>query len=61
VLVETLLGEEYISFYDQMYGIWIPNEMILKRTNYAWFAQLTPDQIFESSFILAKHFVSALV
>jgi hypothetical protein len=61
VLVETLLGEEYISFYDQMYGIWIPNEMILKRTNYAWFAQLTPDQIFESSFILAKHFVSALI
>lgn len=60
VLVDTLLAEDYISFYDQMYGIWIPADMILKRNHYAWFASLSPEEIFQSHFILAKHFVSFL-
>jgi hypothetical protein len=60
VLVEHLLGEDYIRFYDQMYGIWIPADMILKRNHYSWFAYLSPEEIFQSSFLLAKHFVSIL-
>jgi hypothetical protein len=34
--------------------------MILKRTNYEWFARMSPEQIFESQFILAKYFVLSL-
>jgi len=60
VTIETLLGEDYIHFYGKMYGIWIPDNMILKRRHYEWFARMSPEQIFESQFILAKYIVLAL-
>ena len=60
VTVETLLGQDYIHFYGKMYGIWIPDKMILKRTYYEWFARMSPEQIFQSQFILAKYMVLAL-
>lgn len=60
VTVETLLGEDYVHFYGKMYGIWIPDKMILKRTHYNWFARMSPEQIFDSQFILAKYIVLAL-
>ena len=60
VTVETLLGDDYIHFYGKMYGIWIPDKMILKRRHYEWFARMSPEQIFESQFILAKYFVLSL-
>jgi hypothetical protein len=60
VTVETLLGENYIHFYGKMYGIWIPDKMILKRRHYEWFARMSPEQIFDSQFILAKYIVLAL-
>ena len=60
VTVETLLGQDYIHFYGKMYGIWIPDKMILKRRHYEWFARMSPEQIFQSQFILAKYMVLAL-
>ena len=60
VIVETLLGEDYIHFYGKTYGIWIPDKMILKRRHYEWFARMSPEQIFQSQFILAKYMVLAL-
>ena len=60
VTVETLLGDNYINFYTKMYGIWVPDKMILKRRYYEWFARMSPEQIFESQFILAKYIVLTL-
>ena len=60
VTVDTLLSENYIHFYGKMYGIWIPDRQILKRKHYEWFTRMSPEQIFQSNFILAKYFVLAL-
>ncbi len=60
VTIDTLLGTSYINFYSKMFGIWIPAANILKRRHYEWFARMSPQQIFESKFILAKYFVLAL-
>ena len=60
VLVDNLLSENYIHFYPSMFGIWIPANSILNRTSYEWFARMSPEQIFQSNFILAKYFVLAL-
>lgn len=60
VLVDDLLGEDYIKLHDGMYGIWIPAAAILKRRNYEWFARLNNEQIFQGKFILAKYFVLAI-
>jgi hypothetical protein len=60
VTLDTLLADDYIHFYGKMYGIWIPAQTILKRRHYEWFARMSPEQIIESQFILAKYFVLAL-
>ena len=60
VLIDDLLNQEYIQFFNKMYGIWIPSDQILKRNSYEWFARLSADQIFQSNAILAKHFVSTV-
>ena len=59
VTVDTLLSEDYIHFYPKMYGIWIPAEQILKRRKFEWFARMSPQQIFQGNFILAKYIVLA--
>ena len=60
VTVDTLLSDDYIHFYNKMYGIWIPASQILARRHYEWFARMSPEQIFESQFILAKYIVLTL-
>jgi hypothetical protein len=59
VTVDTLLSEDYINFYPKMYGIWIPAEQILSRRKFEWFARMSPQQIFQGNFILAKYIVLA--
>lgn len=59
VTVDTLLSEEYIHFYPKMYGIWIPADQLLKRTKFEWFVRMSPQQIFQGNFILAKYIVLA--
>uniref|UniRef100_A0A6C0KMU6 Uncharacterized protein n=1 Tax=viral metagenome TaxID=1070528 RepID=A0A6C0KMU6_9ZZZZ len=60
VTVDILLTDDYIHFYSKMYGIWIPANQILKRRHYEWFSRMSPEQIFQSQFILAKYIVLAL-
>ena len=60
VTVDILLSDDYIHFYGKMYGIWIPDKQILNRRHYEWFARMSPEQIFQSQFILAKYIVLAL-
>jgi hypothetical protein len=59
VTVDTLLSEDYIHFYPKMYGIWIPADKILNRVKFEWFARMSPQQIFQGNFILAKYIVLA--
>jgi hypothetical protein len=60
VTLDNLLSQEYIHFYGKMYGIWIPSEDILKRVKYEWFARMSPEQIIQGDFILAKYIILSL-
>lgn len=60
VIIDSLLTNNYVQFYDNMYGIWIPADEVLRRTKYEWFARMSPKQILTSDFILAKYIVLAL-
>lgn len=57
ITIDILMGQEYINYYDQMYGIWIPAESITNRRYYEWFARLSPKQVLETNNILGKYFV----
>lgn len=59
VLLENLMSQNYIDFYPQMYGIWIPSEQILSRRQYEWFARLSATQALEADNILSKYMVLA--
>jgi len=59
VIVDNLLGDDYIDFYDKSYGILIPADDILKRTYYEWFARQSATQVLEGGSILSKHILLA--
>lgn len=55
VLVDDLLSLNYINFCDRMYGIWLPEESIRKRSKYQWFLRLNREQLYESKTTLSKY------
>jgi len=59
VLLEDLMSQNYIDFYPQMYGIWVPSEQILSRRQYEWFARLSAKQALDADTILSKYMVLA--
>jgi hypothetical protein len=60
ILVDNLLNSDYVSFYENMFGILIPSKMILKRKKYEWFARLSAEQVLQSDTILSKHILVSL-
>ena len=59
IIIDNLLSNDYIEIYPKTYGIYIPADEVLKRTNYGWFARMSPKQILESKFIIAKYLLLA--
>jgi hypothetical protein len=59
VVVEDLMGEQYIELYPQMFGIYIPIQEIMKRTRYNWFLRMSPRQLLESDVTLCKYILLA--
>ena len=49
------MGSTYIRMPKNMIGLYIPADEILKRTNYQWFARLSPEQIVESNILISKY------
>lgn len=61
VLVDDLMGNSYLNIdLKNTYGIWIPSNSILKRTNYQWFARLSEEQVLLSNVILGKYILKAV-
>lgn len=56
ILIDDLLNFSNIKFYDDIYGIYVNHEHLLKRTNYQWFAKLTPNEAINANTILSLYF-----
>lgn len=59
ITIDILMGQNYIKLYENTYGILIPANEILNRTNYQWFARLSPEQVVTSDTILGKYILLA--
>lgn len=59
VIIDRLISKEYINFYEQKYGILIPNEELLKRIDYKWFAYLNEKMVLESNTIIGNYMLLA--
>lgn len=59
ILIDNLLSNEYLDIYPQTFGIYIPQNEILNRRNYEWFARLSPKQVLQSKVIIGKYILLA--
>ena len=59
VLIEDLLSTNYLSFHNDMFGIYIPSKEILKRNKYNWFVRLNREQLLSSEMIISKYMIIA--
>jgi hypothetical protein len=55
VIIDDLMSNNYIHFYDNMYGILIPSHDILNRTKFQWFARLNEEQVLKCNTILSNY------
>jgi hypothetical protein len=61
VLVEDLMEENYIDYPSDLYGIYIPGEVILNRTKYQWFAVMSEEDILSSNMVISKYLQSSII
>lgn len=61
VLIEDLLEDNYLDLNKNMYGIYIPEDELLLRPKYSWFAVLNTQQILESNSFISKHIKASMV
>jgi hypothetical protein len=54
VVIEDLLGNSYIKFKKNIYGVYIPSDEILKRSKFEWFSRMNIQQVLESDTIIGK-------
>lgn len=59
IIIDNLLQNDYIDFYSNMYGIYLPQDEILNRTYYQWFARMSTKQVLESNTIIGKYMLIA--
>jgi hypothetical protein len=58
ILLEDLLGDVDIRISPTSAGIYIPDQEILKRTKFQWFARLSPSQVLESNTLIGKYILA---
>jgi hypothetical protein len=61
ILLEDLMGENYLDLDKDAYGIMVPGDEILMRTKYEWFAVLPTEQLMKANPIIIKYIMSGHV
>jgi hypothetical protein len=59
VTLDELLGTTPIEFPSLLYGIYIPQDEVLLRTKYNWFARMSTQQILNSTLMIAKYSIAS--
>ena len=50
-----LISDSEIDIDKSAYGVYIPQNEILRRTNFQWFARQSPEQVLESNTMIGKY------
>ena len=61
VTLDNLIGNSFVDFCPASLGIYFPQEQLLNRTAYQWFATLSAKQALESDTVMGKLLVSNYV
>ena len=58
VTIDLLLNSSFFRLANTAVGLYIPGNEILNRTNYEWFAKLTPQEVLESNTMIGKYMLA---
>lgn len=61
ILVDDLMEENFLDINPHTYGIYIPEDEILKRTKYQWFAVMNAHDLLETRTIVAKYLKASII
>lgn len=61
ILIDDLMEEDFLDLDKNTYGIYIPQEEVLRRIKYQWFAVLNGEQLLNSRLIIAKYLKASIV
>jgi len=60
ILLENLLAEEPLGLAPNYFGVYIPEDEVLKRTAYQWFAVMSKEEILKSRMAIGKELAFTL-
>ena len=61
ILVDDLMEENFLDLNTATYGIYIPEDEILKRIRYQWFSVMSTQQLLDTNIILSKYLKASIV
>lgn len=61
VLIEDLVEEGYLDIRHDSYGVYIPEEDLLKRNKYQWFTVMSTEELLQSRMAVSKYLVESIV
>lgn len=59
ILLEDMMGEDYLRLDKEAYGIIIPGDEVLRRPKYAWLAYMKKGELMRSPIVIMKHIMAA--
>ena len=60
ILLDNLMEEEFLNVHDSLVGIYIPEDEIIQRPKFQWFAVLPAQQILQSKMIISKYLAASI-
>jgi hypothetical protein len=61
ILLDDLMSEDFLDVSCGLYGIYIPEDEILTRKKYQWFAVMDSESILKSNMIISKYLKASIV
>jgi hypothetical protein len=61
ILLEDLMGEDYLDLDKDAYGIYVPAEEVLARPKYQWLAYLSSEEVLKTNAVIIKYLKSSTV
>jgi hypothetical protein len=60
ILLDNLMEENFLKVHNSLVGIYIPEDEILTRPKFQWFAYLPSEQILKSNMIISKYLMASI-
>jgi len=61
ILLDDLMEENYLDLSSDAVGVYIPEDEILIRPKYQWFAYLSKEEILKSRMIISKYLLASII